>query len=88
MQVSCHGQRHLSAAIGTRLFTEEYVSKKVKSWLDEILALSSIAETHLHSAYCALILFMVWYPSGIMQCELLNRWALYFNHWRMSYIKI
>ena len=25
VQITCHGQRHLGAAIGTRLFTEEYV---------------------------------------------------------------
>ena len=55
VQITCHGQRHLGAAIGTRLFTEEYVSRKVKIWSDEILTLSSIAETHPHSAYCAFV---------------------------------
>jgi len=40
----------LGAAIGSRSFTESYVSKKVKMW---ILTLSSIAETHPHSAYSA-----------------------------------
>ena len=30
------------------MFIEEYVSKKVKSWSDEIL---TIAETHPHSAF-------------------------------------
>ena len=54
----CHGQRHLGAAIGIRLFTEEYVSKKVKIWLDEILSLSSIAETHPY--------LCIWYLSEIM----------------------
>ena len=55
VQITCHGQRHLGAAIGTQLFTEEYVSKKVKIWSDEMLTLSSIAETHPHSAYCAFV---------------------------------
>ena len=54
VQIMCYGQRHLGAAIGTRLFTEEYVTKKV-IWSDEILTLSSIAETHPHSAYCAFV---------------------------------
>ena len=51
--MTCHGQCHLGTVIGTQLllFTEEYVSKKVKIWSDEILTLSSIA----HSAYCALV---------------------------------
>ena len=35
--------------------TEEYVSKKVKIWSDEILTLSSIVETHPHNAYCVLV---------------------------------
>ena len=34
---ACHGQCHLGAAIGTQLFTEEYVSKKVKIWSDKVL---------------------------------------------------
>ena len=53
VQISCEGQRHLGAAIGTRSFTEIYVSKKVKMWSEEILTLSNIAETHPHSAYSA-----------------------------------
>ena len=36
---TCHGQRHPGAAIGTQLFTEEYVSKKVKVWSDKVLYL-------------------------------------------------
>ena len=34
---------------------EEYVSKKVKLWCDEILTLSNIAKTHPHSAYAAFV---------------------------------
>ena len=52
VQITCHSQCHLSAAIGTWLFTEEHVSKKVKIWSDEILTLT-IAEIHPHSAHCA-----------------------------------
>ena len=55
VQITCHSQRHLGAAIGTRLFTEEYASKKVKIWSYEILTLFSIAEIHHHSAYCAFV---------------------------------
>ena len=55
VQITCHGQRYLGAAIGTWLFTEEYASKKVKTWSDELLTLSSIAESHPHSAYCAFV---------------------------------
>ena len=37
IQISCEGQCHLGAAIGTSSFTESYVSKKVKMWSEESL---------------------------------------------------
>ena len=55
VQITCLGQRHFGAAIGSRSFTEEYVSKKVKLWCDGILTLSNIAKTHPHSAYTAFV---------------------------------
>ena len=65
VQITCLGQRHLGTAINSRSFMEEYVSKKVKLWCDEILTLSTIAKTHPHSAYM-LLWFMTFYTSGIM----------------------
>ena len=58
------GQQQLGAAIGTRSFTEEYVSKKVKLWCDEILTLSTIAKTH--STVLMVHLFMAFYTNGTM----------------------
>ena len=52
--VTVQGQRHLGAALGSRAFAEEYVSRKVTDWIDEITQLSEIAQTRPHSAYCAL----------------------------------
>ena len=66
VQITCHDQHHLGAAIGTRLFTEKYVSKKVKIWSDEILT-SSIAETHPHSVYCAFVHDVVPKWNNVMQ---------------------
>ena len=48
------GQRHLGAALGSRAFAKECVSKKVTDWVSEITLLSEIAQTCPHSAYCAL----------------------------------
>ena len=45
----------LDSLIGTWLFTEDYVSKKVMIWSDVMLTSSSIAETNPHSAYCAFV---------------------------------
>ena len=42
IQISCEGQHHLGATIGTRAFTEEYVTKKVQVWSEEIRTLSDI----------------------------------------------
>ena len=51
--VTVQGQRHLGAALGSWAFAEEYVSRKVTDWIDEISQLSEIAQTRPHSAYCA-----------------------------------
>ena len=53
IKISCEGQHHLGAAIGTRAFTEEYVSRKVQLWSEEICTLSYIAQSYPHSAYSA-----------------------------------
>ena len=47
IQVTCHSQCHLDAAIGSWLFTGEYVSFLVKTWSDVLLTLSSISESYL-----------------------------------------
>ena len=44
----------MGAALGSRAFAEEYVSKKVTDWVSKITLLSEIAQTRPHSAYCAL----------------------------------
>ena len=49
--VTVQGQRYLGAALGSRTFAEEYVSRKVTDWIDEILQLSEIAQTSPHSAF-------------------------------------
>ena len=53
MTVTVQGQRHLSAALGSRTFVKEYVSKKATDWIDEITRLLEIAQTCPYSAYCA-----------------------------------
>ena len=51
--VTVQGQKHLGAALGSRAFAEEYVSRKVTDWIDEISQLLEISQTRSHSAYCA-----------------------------------
>ena len=53
VQVTVDGKRHLGAALGSCLFTEQYVSEKVDSWSCCVAKLSDIAKVHPHAAYSA-----------------------------------
>ena len=54
VQITKEGHRNLGAALGTRSFTEEYISKQVQMWVDEVKQLATIAQSQLHAAYAAL----------------------------------
>ena len=41
----------MGAALGWRLFVEDFISAKVQSWSGELSSLSMIAMTHPHVAY-------------------------------------
>ena len=53
VQVTVEGRHHLGAALGSRFFTEQYVSEKVDSWSCCVAKLSDIAKVHPHNAYSA-----------------------------------
>ena len=53
VQVTVEGKHHLGAALGSHLFTEQYVSEKVDSWSCCVAKLSDIAKVHPHNAYSA-----------------------------------
>ena len=53
VQVTVEGKSHLGAALGSRLFTEQYVSEKVDPWSSCVAKLSDIAKVHPHAAYSA-----------------------------------
>ena len=38
------GRKNLGAALGSRTFTEEYVSKQVQKWIDKVNLLATIAQ--------------------------------------------
>ena len=46
------GQRHLGAALDSWAFSEEYVSRRVTDWIDDITQLLEIVQTCPYSAYC------------------------------------
>ena len=51
VKITADGKSHLGASLGTTSFTELYVKNKVEKWCEELLHLSSIAETHPQAAY-------------------------------------
>ena len=53
VHITINGKRHLGAAIGVKSFSEEYVSRKVGEWVNEIKSLSTISLTQPHAAYAA-----------------------------------
>ena len=55
MNITTSGQRHLGAALGTRVFVEGFVSQKVQEWVYEVKQLSTIALTQPHAAYAAFV---------------------------------
>ena len=54
VQITKEGRRNLGAALGTQSFTEEFVSKQVQKWTEEVKRLATIAESQPHAAYSAL----------------------------------
>ena len=53
INVTCEGQRHLGAVLGSRSYLEEYVGNKVETWVQEILKLSEFAMSKPQAAYAA-----------------------------------
>ena len=53
--ISMKGNQHLGAALGSRTFVEEFVSKKVATWVTDVKQLAEIAHTQPQAAYAAYI---------------------------------
>ncbi len=55
IKVTCSGKRHLGAAIGSKDFKEEYINKKVKCWVDDVMELANVAKEEPQFVYSAYI---------------------------------
>ena len=53
VQITTEGKCHLGAAMGSRSFAEEYTSRKVEKWTEEIKRLAKVAVSQPHAAYAA-----------------------------------
>ena len=51
--ITCEGQRHLGAAIGTNEFKKQYVSNRVEKWIKDVEKLAVFAEDEPQAALAA-----------------------------------
>ena len=51
ISITVEGKRYLGAAIGSKTYTEQYVSAKVQSWIQEVVQLAGIATSQPHAAF-------------------------------------
>lgn len=55
IKITVKGHKHLGAAIGQSSHKNEFITKKVQSWVSELKVLSNIAATQPQAAYVAFI---------------------------------
>ena len=53
VNITKEGKVHLSAALGTQEYIDQFVKRKVSEWCSEVEKLARIAETQPHAAYAA-----------------------------------
>ena len=53
IKISTEGHRYLGSVIGSKQFSENYISSLITQWCEEITELSLIAKTHSQAAYSA-----------------------------------
>ena len=45
INITLSGERHLRACVRSDTFSEDFVSKKVENWVEDLLSLTKIAES-------------------------------------------
>ena len=53
VEITLSGERHLGAVIGSKKFREEYITKKVCTWIEDVKLLADIAKDEPQLAYSA-----------------------------------
>ena len=53
VQVTLEGDRHLGAVLGSEVFKQEFVKRKVDGWVNDVLDLAEIAKEEPQIAYSA-----------------------------------
>ena len=55
INITTEGRKHLGAALGSRVFFEEYVDEKVGEWVAQVTRLAELATTQPQSSYAAFV---------------------------------
>ena len=53
VNITCEGERHLGAVIGSDDFRTKYIQRKVEGWVSDVVELSKIAKEEPQNAYTA-----------------------------------
>lgn len=80
IRITREGRRHLGAALGSRSFTEEYVTSKVAEWTKEVEKLTTIAACQPHAASHTVLV-----GNGLTLPEQSQELITYSNHWKKSF---
>ena len=70
--VTCEGQRHLGAVVGTNEFRQAYVNKKISKWVTDVEQLTEIAFEEPQASYLSPICpkFCLLYPFCPWNCPI------------------
>ena len=55
INITTEVRKHLGAALGSRVFFEDYVDKKVREWVAQVTRLAEFATTQPQSSYAAFV---------------------------------
>ena len=53
IQITCQGERHLGAVVGTEDFRNQYIKEKVNKWVQDVRSLAKIAQEEPQAALSA-----------------------------------
>ena len=55
INITIQGKKHLGAAVGSTAFRNEFISDKVKTWVEDIITLATFAMSQPQLAYSAFL---------------------------------
>ena len=82
VKVTCEGERHLGAVVGSEEYRDKYVSDKAKCWVKDVEDLADIAKDEPQHAYACYTKGRGCPIDGLMSCELSLTSNTFWLHWK------